>query len=130
MLHFKFWQFWQFRRFSGYPPFLSTETLSEPYLGLISGGVTPTPSAPQIHPEYTLDTSFIAPPVHSGCNQVSERIQMSRPAGRDKKGGRDAISPCKYAACHDVTTDLQIFDCICIVLLHKALRTQPRCRIV
>ena len=48
---------------SGYPPFLSTETLSEPYLGLISGGATPTPSAPQIHPEYTLDASFIAPPV-------------------------------------------------------------------
>ena len=44
---------------------------------------------------------------------------MSRPPGRDKKPDRDAISPAKNAACHDVTTDLQIFDCICIVLLHK-----------
>src|SRR5438045_9737027 len=57
MLHFKFWQFWQLRRVCGYPPFLCTETLSEPYLGLISGGVTPTPSAPKIHPQYT----FLSP---------------------------------------------------------------------
>ena len=34
--------------------------------------------------------------------------EMSRPAGRDKKPGRDAISPSKNAGCHDVTTDLQI----------------------
>ena len=34
--------------------------------------------------------------------------EMSRPAGRDKKPGRDALSPSKNAAGHDVTTDLQI----------------------
>jgi len=95
---------------SGYPPFLSTETLSEPYLGLISGGATPTP----LHPRYTLNTPwmhlFIAFAKFSFVVVGFAENQMSRPADRDKKGGRDAISTCKYAACHDVTTDLQILE--------------------
>jgi len=51
---------------------------------------------------------------------------LSRPDGRDKKPGRDAKSPNKYAAGHDVTTEMRIFDCICITLLHKVSRRAPR----
>src|SRR5437016_8469294 len=49
--------------FRGTPLFCPLKPYRNLIWALFSGGATPTPSAPQIHPEYTLDAPFIAPPV-------------------------------------------------------------------
>ena len=67
-----------------------------PYSSLISGGATPYPSAPEIHPEYTLNTPwmhlFIVNELSCGSDWLSGESNVTGDIG-DKKRCGDAKSP-------------------------------------